>query len=214
VLNLPDLDAFTLQVQQSNALHELANSDAHVSPADEKHEPHSILSAPPAMAMTRENSQDPELARRHDAPLVTDPMGALYEVTKLRNLRANSFGRSQRPHPTSILENDFITKGIVTLAQGEEMFRVFSTSLNHFLWGGVALVHDTLASARRSSSLLAAAIICVTALHIPGNEKLFETAYGLFTNLVCETMFARYHNLDEIRALAIGAFWLSDVSCK
>lgn len=181
-----------------------------------KDEPQSVPSATSrtaAMAMTRENSQDPEQVRTHDA-LVTDPMGALYEVTKLRNLRANSFGRSNRPRQLSVLESDFISKGVVTQAQAEEMFRVFNTSLNHYLWGGVALVHDNLTSVRRSSPLLAAAIITVTALHIPGNEKLFDVGYAQFTSLVSDTMFARYHNLDEIRALAIGAFWLSDVSCK
>lgn len=207
VLNLPDLDSFSTQVLPKQEFATPVNNNQIIRQD-------AILSTPtrPAgMAMTRDNSREPEQGRASDA-LVTDPMGALYEVTKLRNLRHGSFGRILPPRQTT-LENDFISKGAITLAEAEELFRVFHTSLNQYLWEGVALLHDNLTSVRRSSSLLAAAITTVTALHIPGNEKTFGICYAEFTNLVCDSMFARYHSLDEIRALAIGAFWLSDVSC-
>ncbi|OAF55858.2 hypothetical protein VC83_08034 [Pseudogymnoascus destructans] len=163
------------------------------------------------MAMTRENSQEPTQSRANDT-LVTDPMGALYEVTKLRNLRSNNLhGHVYAARPT-ILEDDFISKAKVSEADAEELFRTFSTSLNHYLWGGIALVHEDLISVRRSSSLLLAAILTVTALHVPGKEQVFGICYAAFTALVCDSMFDRYHTLDGIRALCIGAFWLSDVS--
>jgi hypothetical protein len=166
------------------------------------------------MAMTRESSQEPAQSRENDT-LVTDPMGALYEVTKLRNLRSNNLHRHGNVHAakSTILEDDFISKGKVSEADAEELFSTFSTSLNHYLWGGIALVHEDLVSVRRSSSLLLAAIFTVTALHVPGKEQVFDICYAEFTALVCDSMFDRYHSLDAIRALCIGAFWLSDVSC-
>jgi hypothetical protein len=96
------------------------------------------------MAMTRENSQEPTQSRADT--LVTDPMGALYEVTKLRNLRSNNLhGHAYAARPT-ILEDDFISKGKVSEADAEELFRTFSTSLNHYLWGGIGLVHSIASS--------------------------------------------------------------------
>ena len=89
----------------------------------------------------------------------------------------------------------------------------FSISLNQYLFGGVALGHDDLTSVRKSSSLLASALIAVTALHVRGKEDVFDAAYTEFISLVSESMFDRRHSLDDIRAFCIGAFWLSDVSC-
>lgn len=206
VLDLPSLDSFVReleynkQVAQQGSVERLDIAD-RARPARTS-----------GMAMTRENSQEPDQDRRADA-LVTDPMGTLYEVTKLRNLRSNTDGHLQSSRYTT-LEDDFISKGRISEADAQELFHTFSTSLNHYLWGGVALVHENLTSVRKSSSLLLAAILTVSALHIPGKEKVFDTCYTEFTALVCDSMFERYHSLDGIRALCIGAFWLSDVSCK
>jgi hypothetical protein len=76
------------------------------------------------------------------------------------------------------------------------------------------LVHDNLTSVRESSSLLSSAILAVTALHVPGKEHVFDGAYIEFLALVSESMFDHTHNLDDVRAFAVGAFWLSDVSCE
>lgn len=162
-----------------------------------------------AMAMTRENSQEPE-TRGIDDALVSGPMDSLYEVTKLRNLRSNP---SERPVQRGEID-DFISKGKIGEAEAEELFETFSKLLNHYLWGGIALVHDNLTDTRQSSSLLVAAILTVTVLHIPGRSQTFDICYAEFISLVCDSMFERYHVLDGIRGLCIGAFWLSDVSCK
>lgn len=165
VLNLPDLITFTSDVLPS---HEISQGNGNV-PVARKDAVLSTPTRPAGMAMTRDNSREPEQGRSNDA-IVADPMGALYEVTKLRNLRLGSQGRILPPRQTT-LENDFISKGAISLADAEELFRVFNTSLNQYLWAGVALLHDNLTSVRRSSSLLTAAITTVTALHIPGNEE-------------------------------------------
>ncbi|RDW59813.1 hypothetical protein BP6252_12900 [Coleophoma cylindrospora] len=206
VLDLPPLDSFTTdgQDQQTPASQQYVQERA----------------APPVpgrtgstvMAMTRENSQEPESTKLEEA-LFSAPMGSLYEVTKLRNLRSNLQQRIYAPRPT-LLEEDFISKGMISEAEAKELFELFRTSLNHYLWGGIALVHETLVSVRRSSSLLLVAILTVTALHIPGREHIFDICYGEYTKLICESMLDRYHTLDGIRGLCIGAFWLSDVSWK
>ncbi|KAJ9622015.1 hypothetical protein H2203_006896 [Taxawa tesnikishii (nom. ined.)] len=155
----------------------------------------------------KENSQDPE----DEDAVVAPPMASLFEVTRLRNIRSklNEPARSDRSEIS-----DLISEGKVNMAEADELFRTFSCSLNHYLWGGIALLHSELSSARKSSALLTTAILAVTALHLPGKEALFDVCYTEFLALICDSMFARYHSLDDIRGLCIGAFWLSEVSWK
>jgi hypothetical protein len=163
------------------------------------------------MAMTRENSLEPEQQKEAEETLV--PMANLYEVTKLRNLRSYQSGR--RPLTGDMLmREDFITRGLISLDEAKDLFQLFYTSPNQFLWGGIALKHQNLTSVRRSSPLLTAAILTVAALHMPGNANIFDVCYAEFTRLVCDSVLDRFHSLDEVRALTIGAFYLSDVSWK
>jgi hypothetical protein len=165
-----------------------------------------------AMAMTRENSQEPDHTDPKTDAIVADPMGSLYEVTKLRNLRSNPHSKSRQN--ISSVDDDLISCGKVTLQDAEQLFRHFSKYLNAYLWGGIALIHSDLMAVRHSSSLLLAAILTVSALHVPGMEDVFDVCYAEFVELICETMLDRYHTLDGIRGLTIGAFWLSDLSCE
>jgi hypothetical protein len=166
------------------------------------------------MAMTRENSQErPGFEEAGNDTLIAAPMGSLYEVTKLRNLRSNPHGYFQQSTAAPLEDKDFISSGEIGLAEAEEMFQIFERSLNQYLWGGIVLLHKDLLSVRRSSSLLLAAILTVTALHIPGKTSTFDVCYAEFLDLVSASMMDRYHTLDGIRGLCIGAFWLSDVSC-
>ncbi|KAH6669797.1 putative fungal-specific transcription factor [Halenospora varia] len=165
-----------------------------------------------AMAMTRENSQEPDHSDQKTNTIVTDPMGSLYEVTKLRNLRSNPQSKS-RQYNTS-MDDDFISCGRVSIQDAEQLFQHFSKYLNAYLWGGIALVHSNLTAVRQSSSLLLAAILTVSALHVPGMEEVFDVCYAEFVELICDSMLDKYHTLDGVRGLTIGAFWLSDLSWK
>ncbi|KAL4906931.1 hypothetical protein BDW74DRAFT_130557 [Aspergillus multicolor] len=144
------------------------------------------------------------------ASLVTAPMGSLYEVTQLSDIRATSPGR-QHAHD---LVTDFVSRGAVDLQEAEELFDHFDRVLNRYLWDGILLVHKDLTSLRNSSSMLSAAIFAVTALHLPHKERVFDTCYTEFAKLASESMLDRHHTLDDLRALCIGAFWLADVSWK
>ncbi|KAG4428453.1 hypothetical protein IFR05_016065 [Cadophora sp. M221] len=203
VLELPPLETFNRQPSIVQVVSPEAVAERLQATTSEPR-----VSRTAAMAMTREHSLEPESSKMDDA-LVSAPMGSLYEVTKLRNLRSNP---SANTGP--VVVEDFISKGKVSEAEAEELFGIFSRSLNHYLWGGIALIHDNLTSVRQSSSLLLAAILTVTALHIPGRSHTFDVCYAEFIALVCDSMFERYHVLDGIRGLCIGAFWLSDVSWK
>lgn len=221
-LNLPALEKYALPDGQESL----------TSPVEPHGEPHIKLQSPQtsphsnnsdarrhqqalAMAMTRENSQEPPGAEPEadTAPLVAAPMSSLFEVTKLRNLRSNLNGHAHGPDQT-VLQEDFISQGKVSLDEAEWLFRIFSGKLAAYLWGSIPLVHHSLTATRASSPLLTAAILAVGALHVPGKEDVFDVCYSEFLHIVSSSMFDRYHSLDDVRGLCIGAFWLSDVSWK
>lgn len=195
--NLPDLSTYSeIGTQPANVQQSPNSTRSEAAPVVVTH-----------MDMTRDNSPEPEV----DEPeLVSAPMRSLYEVTKLRNLRSNLNSESQ-PASNS-LEDDFISRGEMPLVEAENLFAFFKKRMNQFLWGGIALVHDDLTSVRKASPLLATAIIVVASLHMPESQDTFNICYNEFTKLVSKSTLNRHHTLDEIRALAIGAFWLSDLS--
>jgi hypothetical protein len=214
-MNMPHLDNLTPKSQTTHGSPAGSATEQHHSHSH----PHSRITSPrirqmpQAMSMARESSPDQSLADEPESDSIAAPMASLFEVTKLKNLKSNI------KTPTAVeaqkaIRNDFISQGKVSLQDAEELFLQFTTSLNQYLWGGIALVHDNLTSVRESSSLLSSAILAVTALHVPGKEYVFDGAYIEFLTLVSESMFDHTHNLDDVRAFAVGAFWLSDVSCK
>lgn len=148
--------------------------------------------------------------------LVTAPMGSLYEVTQLSENRESSpehkYGHKHAPDQS--LVTDFIARGVLDLQEAETLFHHFDQVLNRYLWDGALLAHKNLTSVRRSSSMLSAAILAVTALHMPTKERTFDTCYTEFAKLASESMLGNHHTMDDIRALCIGAFWLADVSWK
>ncbi|RMY67729.1 hypothetical protein D0863_07601 [Hortaea werneckii] len=85
------------------------------------------------MAMTRDNSPEPphQIEPTHTSVVVTEPMGSLYELTRLRNLRSNQSKLARR---TGELEagNDFISRGLLDNAEAEELFDYFLKTLNQY----------------------------------------------------------------------------------
>lgn len=157
--------------------------------------------------IAREHSPDPDL---QDPELVSAPMGSLYEVTKLRNLRNNPV---EKPRLT-LLEEDFISRGLISVHEAEELFAYFSRTMNQLLWGGIILVHRDLTSVRRASTLLSVAVLTVAALHIPNRTETLNVCYNEYVSLVSGMSLTRAHTLDDIRGLCVGAFWLSELSWK
>ena len=78
------------------------------------------------MAMTRENSLEPgangEIVASGSVT-VEEPMGSLYEVTRLRNIRSNPT-KTIRPLLDDTEElNDFISRGVISEAEATELYR-------------------------------------------------------------------------------------------
>ncbi|PWY78381.1 hypothetical protein BO70DRAFT_317288 [Aspergillus heteromorphus CBS 117.55] len=161
-----------------------------------------------ALDMSRENSPQPQGI--DPTSLVTAPMNNLYDLTRLKNLRNNLSSKPQ----ASPIEKDFISQGVISMAIAEFLFNRFLECNNRMLWDGLLLVHETLDSVRRSSTLLAAAILTVGALHTPNQTDAFHQCYNVFVSLASAVALSRYHSLDDVRALCIGAFYLANLSWK
>ncbi|QRD89621.1 putative L-lactate dehydrogenase [Aspergillus flavus] len=160
------------------------------------------------MDMSRENSPQPQ--EENSSGLVTVPMRNLYELTRLKNLRVNA---GWRPN-SSLIQDDFISQGVVTLAEAEYLFDRFMRINNRLLWDGILPFHHTLDSVRRASTLLAAVVLTIGALHTPGKTEAFHQSYDVFVSLVCGSSLSRNHSVDDVRALCIGAFYLANLSWK
>ncbi|XHG06061.1 hypothetical protein AWENTII_009272 [Aspergillus wentii] len=166
------------------------------------------LTSTAAMEMSRENSPQPQ---DHDLTgLVPAPMRSLYELTKLKNLRNNAEWKPK----SSLIHEDFISQGVVSVEEAEFLFDRFMRVNNRMLWDGGLLLHHTLESVRRSSTMLVAVVLTVGALHTPAQTEAFHKSYNMFVSLVCNSSLSRNHSLDDIRALCIGAFYLANLSWK
>ncbi|KAL1997580.1 hypothetical protein VTN02DRAFT_1431 [Thermoascus thermophilus] len=84
--------------------------------------------------------------------------------------------------------------------------------MNQLLWGGILVRHQDLTAVRRASSLLAAAVLTVAALHMPDRTATLDRCHDEFVSLVSGMALTRAHTLDDVRGLCVGAFWLSELS--
>lgn len=73
------------------------------------------------MAMTRENSADPDHLSNGDVA-VEEPMSSLYEVTRLRNIRSNQAKTVRPPQDGGTELNDIISREIITESEAQELY--------------------------------------------------------------------------------------------
>ncbi len=212
MLNLPGTGATPTSSMRSASYQHSHHHATKAEPGHAAPAPVSPTQPRTITAMTRENSVEPETQETDEQAIVSAPMASLYEVTKLRNIRSDPWAHAHSASRSA--EPDFIAQGRVSLEEAEHLFTTFQGSLNAYLWGGIALMHDSLDSARSSSALLTASILAVTALHTQDDGRAFDLCYPIFLELVSQAMFDRYHTLDDVRGLCIGAFYLSDLSWK
>ncbi|KAH8657547.1 hypothetical protein BGZ60DRAFT_493817 [Tricladium varicosporioides] len=177
------------------------------SPGDYGPSPRSVISIP---LEERDQTSGPV----EDGVLASEPMGSLYEVTRLQKFRRRAPQDERNSTQRDEELNDFISRGVIDVAEAEELLKMFTDSLNHYLWVGLDERHATLEMVRRSSPLLAASILTAMSMHIPGRTDTHDKCYSEFLSLVSQSMFRHTHNLDDIRGLTIAAFWLSDLSWK
>lgn len=141
-----------------------------------------------------------------DSDLVPLPMTNLYNLTDPTN------SSLIRVDPSDVNGPDLISQGVVTLSEAEFLFNHYRDHINPLLWDGMLCSHKSLHEARQSSSLLVAVVLTVAALHIPDREQSLHATYGAFVSLMRGSCLLRCQNLDIIRALCIGAFYLTSLS--
>ncbi|KAJ4298116.1 hypothetical protein N0V90_006015 [Kalmusia sp. IMI 367209] len=141
-----------------------------------------------------------------DSDLVPLPMNNLY------NLTDPTKSSLIRVDPSDVNGPDLIDQGVLPLAEAEFLFNFYRDNINPLLWDGMLCSHKTLHDARQSSSFLVAVVLTVAALHIPERESCLHVTYGAFVSLMRRSCLLRCQNLDIVRALCIGAFYLTSLS--
>lgn len=99
----------------------------------------------------------------------------------------------------------------MTAEQAQELFDLYANRLDHFLYD-ILGEHKSFAKVRNDSPLLFAATCTVGALHSNRLGHLYERCFQKFLSLCASQTIAKDTNLADIKALCIGAFWLSEVS--
>ncbi|KAL3461763.1 hypothetical protein BJX64DRAFT_299952 [Aspergillus heterothallicus] len=146
------------------------------------------------------------LRGQDDSDLVPLPMNNLYNLTDPNN------SQLIRVDPADVNGPDFISQGALPISEAEFLFDHYRRYINPLLWDGILCSHKSLREARESSSLLVAVVLTVAALHIPSREQSLHATYGAFVSLMRGSCLLRCQNLDVIRALCIGAFYLTSLS--
>lgn len=168
---------------------------------------------------TRGNSEEPVRARTTEADaqrnVSPDPMNSLMEATNLNGLRSQlRTARLRKKGGMRRMDSDLISEQIVTYEEAEAMLAQFQRTQSPHLFSATIHPGATLEAIRSSSTVLFEAVMLVSALHIPGKEKVHEACHGRVMALASAIMFDRFHALDDIRGLCIAAMWQPDLSWK
>jgi hypothetical protein len=174
--------------------------------------------SPPDEVIDREDpgpscDNSPRVSPRDDA-LPHVPIESLYQITRLRALRSDNPTEDTQVTQTNGVShaiNDFISNGQLGSEDAERLFHLYLHRLDHFMYGLGGKYKD-LDSLRRGSAILTACIFTVAALHDPGSNHLYGTCNREFRRLMAASMFDRRIDLDQLRAMCIGSYWLSDIS--
>ena len=135
------------------------------------------------------------------------PIDSLYQITRLRSLRAENSGDESKVDEGS----DVVSKGIVTLEEAERLTRLYLGRLDHYAYS-IANKFTDLQSIRRRSVALTNAILTVAALHDPDSNLIFGPCLRELKRVLSESMFVRRTDREYLRAMCIGSYWLSDIS--
>lgn len=104
-----------------------------------------------------------------------------------------------------------VSKGILRMEEARALFTLYYERLDHLLYQ-ILGHHMSLDAVLESSPLLAAAVFTVAALHSNRHGHLFEPCLAELKHLVSTESLSQKHNMDDVRGLCIGGFWLSSLS--
>ncbi|KAK8127527.1 Transcriptional activator of proteases prtT [Apiospora sp. TS-2023a] len=117
----------------------------------------------------------------------------------------------KQPQVETDSHEDFISRGVVAVDSARGHFKKYKNRLDHFPY---RILNDhaavTFESVRMTSPLLTASVCAVGALHSASED--FDIYYREFIQSSAQKILSKQHTVDDVRALCIGAFWLSDLS--
>ena len=159
----------------------------------------------------RSYDNSPRMSPMHES-LTHAPIESLYQITGLRSLRSQeSVTEEQNRICKQLRDTDFISRSVITLEDAEYLADYYLTRLDPFIYGLTSDYQD-LDSFRRRSPTLTACVLTVSALHDTSRPHLYHICNMEYRRLVANAMFERRIDMEYLRALVIGSYWLSDVS--
>ncbi|KAF1352511.1 hypothetical protein BDV97DRAFT_376290 [Delphinella strobiligena] len=183
-------------------LRSFAGDDVERSPMEETAPPQKREQAAPSL------DSSPKIAPRNES-LQSIPIESLYQITRLRSLRSETAGEGSSNEDGAI--SDVVSKGIIPVEDAERLINLYLRRLDHFAYS-IANKFTNLQSIRRRSPELTAVICTVAALHDSQADRYYESCLAEFKRLLSASMFHRRVDRESLRAMCIGAFWLSDIS--
>lgn len=105
---------------------------------------------------------------------------------------------------------DLISKGLISFDDAEVLANHYFVEMDHILYGFVR-AHKTIHGLRDASPTLVSAICTVAALHLADYGHLFDVCYREYRQVVSAALFEK-QDIEHIRALLIGSFWLPGAS--
>lgn len=166
------------------------------------------------------NDQDDEDQSLDNSPKVTPvadnlshvPIESLYQITGMRSLRATeNITEDQSRICKQLRDTDFIARGIIKQEDAEYLAAYYLSKLDPYIWHMCPDYKD-LESFRRRSPTLTACILTVAALHDTKLGHLYSICNKEYRRLVANAMFERKIDMEYLRALVLGSYWLSDIS--
>lgn len=166
------------------------------------------------------NDQDDDDQSYDNSPKVTPvtenlshvPIESLYQITGLRSLRAQEgITDDQNKICKQLRDTDFIARGLLKVEDADYLATFYLNNLDPYIWH-LGRNYKDLESFRRRSPTLTACILTVAALHDTEKTGVYPVCYKEYRRLVANAMFERKIDMEYLRALVIGSYWLSDIS--
>jgi hypothetical protein len=143
---------------------------------------------------------------------VQAPIDTFMEIEKTGHSKTGEISRGARERRLSPQQpiKDLVSQGLISLESAEMLVKRYFSQLDHSLYG-IASRYTSLDDVRQASTALLTAICTVSALHDPDDEKLYEVCIKEFRRIVSTSIFEK-RDIEYLRALCIGSFWLPDDS--
>lgn len=174
----------------------------------------------PAIFFDQEEQNDDDDQSIDNSPKVTPvadnlshvPIESLYQITGMRSLRTSeNITEDQSRICKQLRDTDFIARGILKQEDAEHLAQYYLSKLDPYIWH-ICPDYKDLESFRRRSPTLTACILTVAALHDTKLGHLYSICSKEFRRLVSNAMFERKIDMEYLRALVLGSYWLSDIS--